>query len=82
MGCTIRKTVSASPRAAALGAQASTAMYRMVQEALTNVRKYGGPNVPRADQRVAGGLTDFTSPLPTMAAARHRRWTATSPVTD
>lgn len=45
MGCTIRKTVSGQPRAAALGAQASTAMYRMVQEALTNVRKYGGPNV-------------------------------------
>lgn len=45
MGCTIRKTVSGQPRVAALGAQASTAMYRMVQEALTNVRKYGGPNV-------------------------------------
>lgn len=45
MGCTIRKTVSGQPQAAALGAQASTAMYRMVQEALTNVRKYGGPNV-------------------------------------
>ena len=39
------KTVSGQPRVAALGAQASTAMYRMVQEALTNVRKYGGPNV-------------------------------------
>lgn len=45
MGCTIRKAVSGQPRVAALGAQASTAMYRMVQEALTNVRKYGGPNV-------------------------------------
>ena len=81
MGCTIRKTVSGQPRVAALGAQASTAMYRMVQEALTNVRKYGGPNVT-VQIRELWGADDCTSPLPTMAAARHRRWTATSPVTD
>lgn len=81
MGCTIRKAVSGQPRVAALGAQASTAMYRMVQEALTNVRKYGGPNVTVQISEI-WGLTDCTSPLPTMAAARHRRWTATSPVTD
>ncbi len=54
MGCTIRKTVSGQPRVAALGAQASTAMYRMVQEALTNVRKYGAQR-HRADQRDLGG---------------------------
>ena len=55
MGCTIRKTVSGQPRAAALGAQASTAMYRMVQEALTNVRKYGGPNVTVQISEIWGG---------------------------
>ena len=67
MGCTIRKTVSGQPRAAALGAQASTAMYRMVQEALTNVRKSAARTSPCRSAR-SGGLTDCTSPLPTMAA--------------
>ena len=33
------------PHPAWLSETASTAMYRMVQEALTNVRKYGGPDV-------------------------------------
>lgn len=33
------------PHPARLSETASTAMYRMVQEALTNVRKYAGPNV-------------------------------------
>lgn len=33
------------PHPARLNETASTAMYRMVQEALTNVRKYAGPNV-------------------------------------
>ena len=55
MGCTIRKAVSGQPRVAALGAQASTAMYRMVQEALTNVRKYGGPNVTVQISEIWGG---------------------------
>nr|WP_226836064.1 histidine kinase [Bifidobacterium leontopitheci] len=44
-GCRILRTVTGTPAPSALGHQASCAMYRMVQEALTNVRKYAGPNV-------------------------------------
>lgn len=44
-GCTITKTSTGTPRAQQISPQASTAMYRMVQESLTNVRKYAGPDV-------------------------------------
>lgn len=41
----IRFHSSGEPHPARLSETASTAMYRMVQEALTNVRKYAGPDV-------------------------------------
>ncbi|MGN0109345.1 MAG: histidine kinase [Bifidobacterium sp.] len=41
----IRFHSSGEPHPARLSETASTAMYRMVQEALTNIRKYAGPNV-------------------------------------
>ncbi len=41
----ISYTIIGEPHPARLSETASTAMYRMVQEALTNVRKYAGPDV-------------------------------------
>lgn len=43
--CTFRRRVAGTPLPGRLGGEASVALYRMVQEALTNVRKYAGPRV-------------------------------------
>lgn len=42
---TITRGILGTPRPGALSQPARTAMYRLVQEALTNVRKYAGTNV-------------------------------------
>lgn len=43
--CTIERRIEGAPAPARLGDRASVAVYHVVQEALTNVRKYAGPNV-------------------------------------
>ena len=43
--CTIERRIEGAPAPARLDDRASVAVYHVVQEALTNVRKYAGPNV-------------------------------------
>lgn len=43
--CTITRRIAGRNRSERLGTDASVAVYRVVQEALTNVRKYAGPRV-------------------------------------
>ncbi|WP_420838623.1 DUF7134 domain-containing protein [Bifidobacterium amazonense] len=60
-GSTVDRRVAGDVRPQLLGDAAGTAVYHLVQESLTNVRKYAGPNVHvRIDERWSDRMLEIT----------------------